>query len=141
MQNNCKLTKIIWETSGHRLYSSTTTREIDRNLKKVTTKNKTSFPNDPYGNFVSTYLIENIDVEETFNRIDELTKDWKTIYISFNTTDSPSWYLKFFYSNSETKTCYGNVKPPNYDEVINFALYQISLRKTKLPLVFSSPLR
>lgn len=129
MQKTRKLIKIIQSTSGHRLYSRTTTHYIDRNLKQVTTKHQTSFPDDPYGNYISTYLIDNVDVEEIFNQIEEMTNDWKTNYMNFHILDGCSWNLSLYYSNGEVKHCQGNVEPSNYKDVIDLFYKMIDLDK------------
>ena len=59
-------------------------------IKNSKVKNESTFPNDPTGNFISTFSIENKDVEHLFSQIEDLTKDWQERYINFHLLDGGS---------------------------------------------------
>lgn len=136
MENKKELVKITRSSSGYRRFRSQTTWTIDKKLKQGEVKNESTFPNDPTGNFISTFSIENKDIEHLFSQIEDLTKDWQERYINFHLLDGGSWNLTFYYSDGEIKHCSGNTKPPKYEEVIDLFFEMIDkdvVEKNKQP--------
>lgn len=136
MENKKELVKITRSSPGYRRFRSQTTWTIDKKLKQGEVKKESTFPNDPTGDFISTFSIENKDVEHLFSQIEDLTKDWQERYINFYLRDGGSWNLTFYYSDGEIKRCRGNTKPPKYEEVIDLFFEMIDkdvVEKNKQP--------